>query len=63
MDADESPDSQRMELRLRFVKEGLDEAKDRGKKGTSEGSKLVWTFPTQTRELTVPFEFRDLPIP
>lgn len=63
MDADESPDSQRLELRLRFVKEGVEETKDRGKKGISEGSRLVWTFPTQTRELTVPFEFRDLPIP
>jgi hypothetical protein len=63
MDADESPDSQRMELRLRFVKEGMEETKDRGKKNGWEASKLVWDFPTQTRELTVPFEFRDLPIP
>jgi hypothetical protein len=63
MDADESPDSQRMDLRLRLVKEGVEEGKERGKKGTSEAAKLVWTFPTETRELTVPFELKDLPIP
>jgi hypothetical protein len=63
MDADESPDSQRMVLRLRFAREGVEEGKDRQKRSASEVTKLVWTLPTQTRELTVGFEFRDLPIP
>jgi hypothetical protein len=63
MDADESPDNQQMELRLRFAKEGGDEVKDGRKKGTSEAAKLVWSFPTETRELTLPFEFHNLPVP
>jgi hypothetical protein len=28
-----------------------------------EPSKLVWTVPTETRDLSVPFDFKDLPIP
>ena len=28
-----------------------------------EPSKLVWTVPTETRDVSVPFEFRDLPMP
>jgi len=28
-----------------------------------EPAKLVWTVPTETRDVSVPFEFRDLPIP
>jgi hypothetical protein len=61
MEADESPDSQRMDLRLRFAREG---AADEGKKrAMSEAAKMIWSFPIQTRELTVPLEFQDLPIP
>ena len=61
MEADESPDSQRMDLRLRFTREG---AADEGKKrAMSEAAKMIWSFPIQTRELTVPLEFQDLPIP
>jgi hypothetical protein len=28
-----------------------------------EPAKLVWTVPTETRDVRVPFEFKDLPIP
>jgi len=52
-----------MELRLRCAGGGGEDGKDRGKKSVSEVTKLVWTFPTETRELTIPFEFKDLPIP
>jgi hypothetical protein len=52
-DAEESPDAQRFEVRLRFSRE----------EGGGEPVRWVWEFPVETRELRVPFEFRDLPIP
>lgn len=64
LEADESPDNQRMELRLRFGRDGVEESRERpSKKLSAEAVKMVWEFPTQTRELVVPFEFRNLPIP
>ncbi|MDB5323730.1 MAG: hypothetical protein JWN40_5361 [Phycisphaerales bacterium] len=63
LEADESPDSQRLDLRLRFARESGDEGKEARKKPISEASRLVWTFPLETRELVIPFELRDLPIP
>jgi hypothetical protein len=65
LEADESPDSQRLDLRMRFAKEsGGDEGKEARKKPASaDASRLVWTFPLETRELVIPFELHDLPIP
>jgi hypothetical protein len=69
---DESPDNQRMELRLRFAREleGGGVEMPEGKRKTAaaaswatEASRLVWEIPVEARELVVPFEFRDLPIP
>lgn len=31
--------------------------------GIGEPAKLTWRIPTQTREIRIPFEFKDLPIP
>lgn len=63
-DADEGPDNQRMELRLRFSREVADEnGAGRKKTPSVEAVKMLWEFPVQTRELVVPFEFRNLPIP
>jgi hypothetical protein len=62
-DADDSPDNnQRMDVRMRLTREG---AEDRGAAGgvPSTPTRLLWEFPTELRQLTVPFEFRDLPIP
>jgi hypothetical protein len=64
VDADDSPDNQRMDVRIKFAREGPDEGiKDVKRKGLSEATKLQWEFPTEVRELVVPFEFHDLPIP
>jgi hypothetical protein len=64
LEADESPDSQRLDLRMRFAKEGGgDEGKEARKQPASEASRLVWTFPLESRELVIPFELRDLPVP
>jgi hypothetical protein len=65
-DADESPDNQRLDLRVRFAREVGDGRPSRDGKRASAGSaavRLVWEFPVAARELVVPFEFRDLPIP
>jgi hypothetical protein len=68
---EESPDNQRVDLRLRFGREGEDGRV--GKEGkrvggaaagsSSEPTRFVWEFPVEARELVVPFEFRDLPVP
>lgn len=64
VEADDSPDGQRMEIRLRFARDLFDDGTKESKKPAfSEASRLVWEFPTEVRELSVPFEFRDLPIP
>jgi hypothetical protein len=64
LEADESPDSQRLDLRMRFAKESEDQNKEARKKPASaEASRLVWTFPLETRELVIPFELHDLPVP
>jgi hypothetical protein len=70
-EADESPDNQRIDLKLRFAREpdgdGGVEAPAGKRKGAasaaSEPARLVWEIPVEARELVVPFEFRDLPIP
>jgi hypothetical protein len=65
-DADESPDNQRLDLRLRFAREVEDGRPSRDGKRSSAGSeavRLVWEFPVAARELVVPFEFGGLPIP
>lgn len=64
VEADDSPDGQRMEVRVRFARDLFDDGTKESKKpGFSEASRLIWEFPTEVRELSVPFEFRDLPIP
>ena len=50
---DDSDDDQRLDVRLRFAREAA----------ASEATRFVWEVPTEARELVVPFEFRDLPIP
>jgi len=63
-DADESPDNQRLDVHMRFVREvGEDGNKGARKTAASEAVKMRWEIPVETRELTVPFELRDLPIP
>jgi hypothetical protein len=68
-EADESPDNQRMDLRLRFAREpegGVESPEGNKRKAAaslSEPARLVWEIPVEARELVVPFEFRDLPIP
>ena len=69
-DADESADNQRLDLRLRFVREPAEDGGRGGREGkraaanaSSEPARFVWEFPVEARELVVPFEFRDLPIP
>ncbi len=64
LEADESPDSQRLDVRLRFARENGDEGSKEGrKKPTSEASRMAWSFPLETRELVIPFELHDLPVP
>jgi hypothetical protein len=64
LDTDESNDGQRMDLKIRFAREpGEDGSKDGKKRSLSEATKLVWEFPVEIRELSVPFELRDLDIP
>jgi hypothetical protein len=60
IDAEETQDAQRMDVRLKFVAE--EEFKTR-RRPVSEGLKLIWEFPSQVRELSVPFELPELPIP
>ncbi|HYE20897.1 MAG TPA: hypothetical protein VEA69_20795 [Tepidisphaeraceae bacterium] len=78
-DADEGDDGQQMTVRLRFARDGDDEpefgrpGRRRGARGggaaaeerrrTPEGAKFVWDIPVETREVVVPFMFRDLPMP
>jgi hypothetical protein len=79
-EADESPDNQRIDLRLRFAREsdgggGGAETPAEGKRkpvtaaapspspSSPDPVRLVWEIPVEARELVVPFEFRDLPIP
>ena len=72
VEADESDDSQRMDVRLRFSRDGEDDNEPRlGKRmhpreanrKVPDGTKFVWEIPVETREVVVPFVFRDLPIP
>ena len=60
IDAEETQDAQRMDVRLKFAPEEEFKSKRRP---LSEGLKLVWEFPSQVRELSVPFELGELPIP
>jgi hypothetical protein len=60
IDAEEAQDGQRMDVHLKFVAE--EEFKTR-RRPLSEGLKLIWEFPSQVRELSVPFELPELPIP
>ncbi len=67
VDADESNDSQRMDLKLRLMRDGEDGSEGKtareGRKKVSEGSKFIWEFPVETRDVVVPFVIHDLPIP
>ncbi len=72
MDADEAADGQQMELKIRFAREPGEDGGGGGKEGrdanrkrppASEATRFVWEFPVEVRELVVPVEFRDLPIP
>jgi hypothetical protein len=60
IDAEEAQDAQRMDVHLKFVAEEEFKSKRRP---VSEGLKLIWEFPSQVRELAVPFELPELPIP
>ena len=60
IDAEEAQDAQRMDVHLKFVAEEEFKSKRRP---VSEGLKLIWEFPSQVRELSVPFELPELPIP
>ena len=60
IDAEETQDGQRMDVRLKFSPEEEFKGKRRP---VSEALKLVWEFPSQVRELSVPFELAELPIP
>lgn len=79
VDIDDNNDGQAIEVRLRFARESGEDgagqgpgqgapARDRRRPGgrgptQPEAVKLLWEFPVETREVVVPFEFRDLPIP
>jgi hypothetical protein len=64
VEAEDSPDGLRMEVRIRFARDLFDDGiKEARKSGVSEISRLIWEFPTEVRTVSVPFEFRDLPIP
>lgn len=64
VEIDDSPDGQRMEIKIRFARDLFDDGTKASKKaGFSEATHLVWAFPTEVRELSVPFELRELPIP
>jgi hypothetical protein len=47
-----------MEMTVEFTSRGWGRNRQPG-----EPSVLVWTVPTATKDIVVPFEFRDLPIP
>jgi len=65
LEDDETPDGQRMDLKIRFARELFDDGSNNreSKKPSLTETHLVWEFPTEVRQLNVPFEFRDLPIP
>lgn len=48
---------QRIEATINFVRT------PRGDKDTGEPVRLIWRIPVESKELEVPFEFRDLPLP
>jgi len=50
----------RMEATMQFVKNPWVNAAGRS---MGEPSKLIWNIPTESKEISVPFEFVDLPIP
>jgi HEAT repeats len=56
IDAEENGESDQLDVHLRFERGG-------GEKASSEAVRLVWEFPVETRQVVVPFEFRDLPMP
>ena len=72
VEAQDSDDAQRMDVRLRFSRDGEEDVEPRGGKRAQlreagrkvvDGTKFVWEIPVETREVVVPFVFRDLPIP
>jgi hypothetical protein len=75
LDTDESNDGQRMDLKIRFAREpntpaagaednnNKDTPRDAKKRNPTEATRLVWEFPTEIRQLTIPFELHDLDIP
>jgi hypothetical protein len=67
-DADDGADGQRMDLRFRFTRDGGDDGSNKDKEGPRpsaavEANRFVWEIPVESRRLSVPFEFRDLPMP
>ena len=62
--AEESEDSQRLEVRVPFERTsaGAADAKVDNAAGP-EAARVVWEFPAETRQVVVPFEFNDLPMP
>jgi hypothetical protein len=69
VEAEESADNDKLDVRLRFIREPspAEDVKPGKRKAAAtappEPARLVWEFPAESRELSVPFEFRDLPIP
>jgi hypothetical protein len=47
-----------MEINLQFQKQNWN-----GGQSAGDPVKLVWEVPVETREVVVPFEFVDLPLP
>ena len=67
-DAVDNDELERMEVGLRFegpVRRGRVGVEIGAVSGLqlSKAARLVWELPVETRQVSVPFEFRDLPIP
>jgi hypothetical protein len=70
LEAEENGDADRLEIHLKFERSnsagGPTAAEGQavsGKAAGVEAARLVWEFPVETRQVVVPFEFGDLPMP
>jgi hypothetical protein len=68
LDIDDSPEGGRSDFRFRFAREtgedGTKEGKRKEKVASADAAATFqWQFPTESRELSLPMEFHDLPIP
>lgn len=65
-EVDELRDGLALEIRIRFARQrigGVTGTREDNRAGSMQPAQLSWTFPIEVRELRVPFEFHDLPIP